>query len=92
MVMSSLSVFGGSLERQARRLSRFRWRGRRGERRGGWGGGDGQGVRRNRTPSGGTAARGAARRRVRRQGLEHTATPLLNGMLREDRDSFNAFS
>lgn len=91
--MSSLhmsTVCGGSFERGAWPLFRWGWRGRRGERGGGlggWGGGGGRGgVRRNWASSGGTAAGGATGWRVRWQGLEHTATPLLNRMLNKDRD------
>ncbi len=93
--MSSLhtsAVCGGGFERRAWPLFRWRWRGRRGERWWGWGGGGGGGgggrggVGGDRASSGGTAAGGATRWRVRWQGLEHTATPLLNRVLNKDRD------
>lgn len=80
------AVCGGSFEREACPLSRWGGRGRRGERGGRRGGGDRWGARRNWASSGRTAAGGATRWRVRWQGLEHTATPLLDRMLKKDRD------
>lgn len=66
------------------------WRGRRGEG-GGGGGRRCRGVRRDRALSGGAAAGGAAGWRVRWQGLEHAATPLLNHVLQKQKKEREEF-
>lgn len=86
------AVFRSSSERGAWWLSGWGRGGRRRERGGRCGSGDGWGVRGSWTPSGRTAAGGTTRWRVWRQSLQHTATTLLDGMLREDRDISRYFT